>query len=386
MESIKSQFATLAKDASPSTRAAMLEELRAMQRSIETPWYMMMELYGSHLKLAVIYIAMELGLFKALTAEGVETLCLEDLSEKSKASPALLERLLRYLSSEHYIDNVSLNQFKANDRTRALAGTVGDAGISHLFEYVSPIVQTFPSFLVENGYQDITSSTNTPFNKAFSTTLPAFAWLVQHPKHFRALQVVMTALQSSEWIVGFKLLDDEVQSVSAATAEASTRPFLVDVGGGHGHQCAQLLKVYPELHGKLYLQDLPAAVNKLTPIDGVTANAHDFFTKQPIEGAKFYYMRRILHDWSDEESVKILQHLAAAMSKDSYILVDEVVLPDVNAHWQAAMQDISMGILTAGKERTRRQWENLVKESGLTVREVHTYDLSMCTAITVLSL
>lgn len=74
------------------------------------------------------------------------------------------------------------------------------------------------------------------------------------------------------------------------------------------------------------------------------------------------------------------------MNRDSRILIDEVVLPDFNVHWHAAMGDMSMGILFAGKERTRKQWENLVEKSELRLVEVQTYNVSLYNSVTVLGL
>lgn len=141
-----------------------------------------------------------------------------------------------------------------------------------------------PDFLAENHYQDITDNTNTPFQKAFNTKLPVFEWLVQHPKNFGTLQKVMTAMQGSEWTEGFKLLDVEARKVSTTPPNPSEKPFLVDVGGGHGHQCIKLGNKYPNLLGRLVLQDLAEAVEKLPQIKGVKAEAYDFFQKQPITG------------------------------------------------------------------------------------------------------
>lgn len=101
-------------------------------------------------------------------------------------------------------------------------------------------------------------------------------------------------------------------------------------------------------------------------------------------GASFYYLRRILHDWPDSDSLKILGNLAAAMTANSRILIDEVVLPDVNAHWQAAMQDLAMGIELGGKERTRAQWESLVLQAGLQIAHVHTYNQVLYNSVIVL--
>lgn len=141
-----------------------------------------------------------------------------------------------------------------------------------------------PDFFAENGYRDIDSITNTPFQKAHNTTLSSFDWMVQNPKHFESLQKVMVAFESAEWTAGFDLFDSEAKKVPSVSPQPSERPFFVDVGGGHGHQCVQLGKKYPNLLGRLVLQDLPAAVNQLPPIEGVKADAHDFFEKQPIAG------------------------------------------------------------------------------------------------------
>lgn len=74
------------------------------------------------------------------------------------------------------------------------------------------------------------------------------------------------------------------------------------------------------------------------------------------------------------------------MSSESRILIDEVVLPDVDVHWHAAMGDISMGVLLAGKERTRMEWEALVAASGLRLVGVRTYSVSLYNSIIVLGL
>lgn len=148
-------------------------------------------------------------------------------------------------------------------------------------------MQAMPDFFAENNYQDVTVNTNTPFQKAHNTKLTILEWLVQNPKQFGNLQKIMTALQGSEWTEGFELFDDEARKISSkdsSTPQASEKPFFVDVGGGHGHQCIELGKKYPNLLGYLVLQDLPEAVNNLAPIDGVKAETYDFFQPQPIIG------------------------------------------------------------------------------------------------------
>ena len=149
-----------------------------------------------------------------------------------------------------------------------------------------------PDFFAEVKYRDVTSNLETPFQKAFNTKLSCFDWLVQNPKHFQSLQKIMSALEGTEWTTSFDRFDTEARNVPSGTPQPSEKPFLVDVGGGHGHQCIQMAKKYPNLLGRLILQDLPETINKLSPIEGVKAEAYDFFQQQPILGECEYLLER----------------------------------------------------------------------------------------------
>jgi demethylsterigmatocystin 6-O-methyltransferase len=199
----------------------------------------------------------------------------------------------------------------------------------------------------------------------------------------------MTAFRSSEWFADFELFEKE----ALATVQGSRRVFFVDVGGGHGHQCIEVRNKFPNLEGQLVLQDLPEVFDGLADIPGVKIEACDFFRPQTVKGkcssqnmtidpvnvtfqlgAKYYYLRRILHDWPDSLCVKILQRLRYAMASDSKILIDEIVLPGSKIPWQSAMADLMMMITMGGKERSKEQWIGLVEQSGLQVEHIHKYD------------
>ena len=65
--------------------------------------------------------------------------------------------------------------------------------------------------------------------------------------------------------------------------------FLVDVGGGKGHDLQELYRKHPNIPGKLVLQELEDVVEEAKAGGGleelgITAMAHDFFTAQPILG------------------------------------------------------------------------------------------------------
>ncbi|KAJ6161443.1 Winged helix-turn-helix transcription repressor DNA-binding [Penicillium chermesinum] len=359
MESIVSQIYALVESADNVSRLSIQRELQKVQSEIQGPHDTLMAFGNSNLLIAMLRLAVDLRVFRQLV-KSQHPLTVANLAKPSNSCLEFMERVLRYLAANLMIQETGVNEYRANNVTYVLADPRGEGIAYHGFDVFGPVIQVMPNFFAENKYQDITSNINTPFQKAFNTQLTCFEWLVQNPKHFESLQKVMTALEGVEWTNGFSLLEEE-------------ETFFVDVGGGHGHQGIQLGKKYPALLGHLVLQDLPETINRLPPIEGVKAQAADFFQVQPIIGANFYYLRRIIHDWPDKEAVVILQNIASAMTPKSRILVDDVVLPDTGAHWQAAMADLSMMFCFGGKERTTRQWNLLADRAGLRIEQFHTY-------------
>lgn len=69
----------------------------------------------------------------------------------------------------------------------------------------------------------------------------------------------------------------------------------------------------------------------------------------------------------------ILSRLAAAMTPGySKVLINENVVPDTGAHWQATSLDLIMMVDLAAKERTERQWHKLIEPVGLRITKIYT--------------
>ena len=84
-------------------------------------------------------------------------------------------------------------------------------------------------------------------------------------------------------------------------------------------------------------------------------------------------MRQVLHDWSDENCVKILQPLVAAMDREhSRLLLVEEVVDEENVNWLTASFDIVMWLFFNGIERTYTQWSALLRRVGLSIVKVWT--------------
>jgi O-methyltransferase domain len=123
----------------------------------------------------------------------------------------------------------------------------------------------------------------------------------------------------------------------------------------------------------MVLQDLPepvAQVKDSKALGDVQALEHDFWTPQPIKHAKAYFLRRIMHDYSDENCVKILSHLRDAMALDSKVLIADMVMPErvYEADLPAAAMDNCVMVM-GGKERTEGI-KKIIEESGLKLVKV----------------
>jgi demethylsterigmatocystin 6-O-methyltransferase len=60
--------------------------------------------------------------------------------------------------------------------------------------------------------------------------------------------------------------------------------IFVDIAGGIGHQCALLKGKYPELKGKVILEDLPMVTPQAIPTPGVENMGIDMWQGQPVKG------------------------------------------------------------------------------------------------------
>lgn len=88
-------------------------------------------------------------------------------------------------------------------------------------------------------------------------------------------------------------------------------------------------------------------------------------------------MRNILHDYPDDKCMTILKNLMTARSKDSLILIDDMVLPNSHVHWQATQIDLTLMASLASIERTKAQWQALLDRAGLRIINIYMYTVSL---------
>ncbi|THV52662.1 hypothetical protein BGAL_0073g00370 [Botrytis galanthina] len=386
MDTITAQIQNLAANADEAARKKLLDTLRNLQYSIETPHDTLQRFAGLHLQITAARIGVDLGIFDAIQ-ESKDPISVETLALKTNAAPELLGmnihfpktlkissltsqgRILRYLASVGQIKETSKGHFSSSSTAPFLADKNYQGGIHHFFDTVGPVLQQLPDFLAETKYQDITDNSKTALQPAFNTDLPGFIWFPNQPQRFGYFQQVMTVQRAGAvtWLSAFPFRQE--------LGEFQQKPVFVDIGGGFGHQCILVKETFPELSGKLVLQDLPQTLEHVAKIDGVEIVVHNFFEPQVIKEAKFYYLRNILHDWPDDKAVIILKNLIPALGPDSRILIDDMVLPNENVHWQAAQLDLTMMSALGSKERTEEQWRSLIDAAGLKILKIIPYTM-----------
>lgn len=163
-----------------------------------------------------------------------------------------------------------------------------------------------------------------------------------------------------------------VDEIFGTPSDASA-VLLVDVGGNTGHDILGFHKAHPNLPGRLILQDLPTTIQSLdaAKLEPIEAMAHDFFTPQPVKGAKAYYMKMVLHDWPDVQCREILSNLKPAMDRGySKILINEIVIPETGAGWFATSVDMLMMTAHSAAERREKGWRDLLESVGLKIVKI----------------
>jgi demethylsterigmatocystin 6-O-methyltransferase len=289
--------------------------------------------------------------------------------KKTGAAPNLLSHLLRSMASFGLIAEVAKDTFEANRTTRVFANPHVIGAAPHLSGVHLPVALTLPAYLKEHKYQDMTDSKDLPFHKAMNTNLTPFEWMKQDGGQMKALGHIMVLDAVDSWVNSYP-----VEQAIGNFKPANDSALLIDVGGGFGQHSIAFRNKFPHLSGRIIVQDVSSTLDHAPRIEGIEFQPHDFFTPQPVHGAKFYYLRHIMHDWTDEDCVRILSSITPAMGPESRILIDDVVLPETKVPWQVAMMDIAMMAALGGIERSKEEWESLLGGAGLKMVDVYCYD------------
>lgn len=292
-----------------------------------------------------IYVAAELGLADHL---GAEPLPVAELAARTSANEAVLGRFCRVLAAmgvlaAHPGDSYTLTEAGAILRSDAPGG----------FRY-GVMLQSGACFRAWTEVMHTVRTGQPAFDKVHGAAY--YDFLEANPAENELFNRAMG-----------------VTSLAPAVAALERYDFsgiksIVDVGGGIGTLLAAVLEMNPGTTG--VVQDLeavtaeaPAYLAERGLQDRIEVVSASFFDSV-VPGADAYLLSRVLHNWSDEDSLRILRRVGEAMSADSKLIIVDAVVPEGGGLHPSMLADLFMMVILGGKERTEQGWSRLLDAAG----------------------
>lgn len=313
---------------------------------------LVLRLATGHIVSAALNVAIALGI-PALLASGPRTL--KDLAANTGACPDALRRVLRVLI---HVGILREDRVRMYELTSAASSLVDEAG-----------------------------------------NVRSLARWLSHPLHARALSnleavvrrrdgegrspispdLLFASLDSNGELAA--LFHDAMAAATATSVSALLKAFsferfrtIVDVGGGIGDLLLAILGACPTSQG--ILVDLPKPITRAEKLGAAmgsrfSAISSDFFTHVPPNG-DLYILKNVLHDWPDDSARLILTNVRRNIQActDARLLIIENITTDGRESLSIALMDLSLMMLTNGRERDADQYERLLHDTGFSLLRI----------------
>jgi len=274
---------------------------------------------------AAVRIALDLKLFELIK----KPTSIDEIVRETEADPVILQRVIRAICSIGYLKQTAVTEWEPIPLTEGLyVPALCDWVISH-FDHRVTICGKFPEWLKKRGYKTMGAVEDNVFTEVLGA--PLWEWYENNPEASAIFDsaISIQANFPKGMVPPYPFSEED-------TAKLRTSPdavTLVDIGGGFGQAIKTLRTQYPFVTGRFIVQDLPKTINQIDTVqakkDGIEPMVYDFFALQTVKGAKYYHLRRVLHDWNDGPCIKILEAIRFAMKHTpdySRLLIHHFVL------------------------------------------------------------
>jgi hypothetical protein len=305
----------------------------------------------------ILYTGVKLGLFESI---GTIPKPASEIARELSLDASLSYRLLRALASMGFLNEkeghifsiTPLGELVRKDHPQTLRGVILlEEGPEHyaIWKHLAD--------MVKDGKQD-------GFMREFG--LRIFDYILQNPAYAEVFNYAMSSYSATHT----KLVLEALKSYNFSNIRS-----LCDIGGGHGHLICNILQEHPQLQGTVL--ELESTIKnkellwaeKMGMANRCKYLAGDMF--QEVPSADAYIMKMILHDWSDEECVKILSNIQKASPANGRILIVEHVVPSAEVPHFSKLFDIHMMCALTGRERTEKGYAGLLEKAGLRYVQTH---------------
>ncbi|WP_326837441.1 methyltransferase [Amycolatopsis rhabdoformis] len=143
---------------------------------------------------------------------------------------------------------------------------------------------------------------------------------------------------------------------------------VADLGGANGAFVLSLMAAHPHLRGSVVelphaVPDARAEAERRGLAERFSAVEGDFFEEVP--SADLYLLKFILHDWSDEENVRLLRNCRDSLTPGGRLAIVEIVLGEAADPGIGALMDLTMMTMLPGRERSLAEFDALLADAGL---------------------
>lgn len=160
----------------------------------------------------------------------------------------------------------------------------------------------------------------------------------------------------------------------------STARHVVDVGGGQGAFCLEILSRYPELRATSF--DLPDVIAGADCTGHPAASRLDFAGGDALAavptGGDVYLTSTVLRCFDDERCLRLLRNIRWAMPDGARLAAFEMVIPDGRNDPAIAMADVVARVVYGGCDRTRGEFASLFEQAGLRLARILPTRGSIC--------
>jgi hypothetical protein len=318
------------------------------------PSQVVLQFATAYVPCAALWVAAEL---KVADLIGAGSKPIDELAKKTNSNEDALFRILRLLSMMGIFTETKPRHFALtppaellrSDHPQSMRDTVVWLADPFHFNIAAELLHS-----VRTGQPTVEHMTGKP----------AFEYFPTNAVEFQRFHLAMTNLSA--------------MAVGAALEAYDFSPFptIVDVGGGHGFAICSILEKYPQMQGILFdLKDIvPGAEQRICELhlEKRCRTAHgDFFQSVP-EGGDLYFMKHILHDWTDARATIILRNCRRALEGKSNgkVVLLEFVVPPGNQPHPSKIIDIEMLFFPGGRERMEQEWRELFAGAGFRLSRI----------------
>jgi hypothetical protein len=282
-------------------------------------------------------------------------LTVKELAKRTSAHEDSLYRLMRTLASVGVFTEEANSTFRLNSM-----GSLLVTGVPGSLQVNAEVAGEPWMWGPWGNLMDSIKTGEVAFDKLYGKH--TWDWFAENPgpaQLFNSLMDELTAAETRAVLGGY---------------DFSQARVVVDIGGGRGALLEAILGVNSKARGILF--DMPHVIEAAKQImDAVIARrvefvAGDFFKAVPA-GGDLYILKNIVHDWTDEESRRILEVVHRRVQGTGRVLLIEQIICEPNQACVAKLADIQMMVRNGGRNRTESEYSKLLRASGFNLTRVY---------------